>query len=110
DIRSATALELYEDLRERLGDEVVDVRSAYQLAGHPVGRLAMAFEQLPVGSLISRTYARDQLGVARCIGLCGNVAHGFVTDLSATYDGGPAQRNGPHCSDATRRCGRRHVE
>src|SRR5699024_7597555 len=87
DVRTAAALQLYEHLRERFGDQVVDVRSADQLPGHPVGRLAVAFEELSVGSLISRAYARDQLGVARRIGLRSKVAHGVETDLSATYDG-----------------------
>ena len=76
-VRAAAALEHGEHLGERLGDQVVGVGAADQLAGQPVGGVPVPAEQVAVGSDVPAADARDQLGVAGCVDIAQQIGHGL---------------------------------
>ena len=78
DVRAATALQHDEHLGERLGDQVVGVGAADQLAGQPVGGGLVPAEQVAVGSDVPPTHARDQLGVAGRVYVAQEIGHGAL--------------------------------
>ena len=74
-VGAATALQHGEHLGERLGDQVVGVGAADQLAGQPVGGVLVAAEQVAVGSDVPPADARDQLGVAGRLDVAQEISH-----------------------------------
>ena len=67
EVRAAAALEDHEHLRERLGDEVVDLAGGHQLAGQPPGGVDVAGEELAVRVGVAAAHGGDQLAVAGAV-------------------------------------------
>ena len=75
DVGTAAALQHLEHLRERVGDQVVDVGTAHELAAEAFGCLDVTGEELAVGSDVAPADARDQLGVAGCLHTAEEFSH-----------------------------------
>ena len=75
-VRAAAALQHVQHLRERLGDQVVGVRAAHQLAAEPGGGVLVPREELSVGSDVPPANARDQLGVTGRLDVAQQLGHG----------------------------------
>ena len=75
-LRPAALLQRREQLRERLGDQVLHVRRvAHQRAGHPPGGLDVPAVEQRVGRGVAAANGRDQLRVGRFRGVGGEVCH-----------------------------------
>ena len=67
EVRPAAPLKDGEHLGEGVGDQVVGVARARELAGEAPGRVDVAREELAVGVDVAAPDGRDQLGVAGAV-------------------------------------------